>query len=127
MEPLGLSSGAAGLISLGISVCQGLLHYYRSWKDAEDQVAHMYKSIEALTETFRLLESALGPKVFTPAGVQKVEKSIRSAENGLQSLRKKLDKIHLAPSEPGWKAKGMAQIRRTLFPSRRVLWQSSKS
>lgn len=45
MEPLGLSSGAAGLISLGISVCQGLLDYYRSWKYAEDQVAYMYESI----------------------------------------------------------------------------------
>ena len=116
METLGLSSGAAGLISLGITVCQGLLDYYRSWKDAEDQVTHMYASIEALTETFKLLESAIEPKVFNRASVQKVEESIRSAESGLQSLRKKLEKIRLAPSQPGWKAKGMAQLRRTVFP-----------
>ena len=116
MDALSVSAGAAGFISFGITVCQGLLDYYRSWKDAEDQVAQMYASIEALSETFRLLESAIHSQVFNHATVQKVEESIRSAERGLQSLQKKLQKIQLAPSQPGWKAKGMAQIRRTLFP-----------
>ena len=116
MEALGLSSGAAGLISLGLTVCQGLLDYYHSWKDAEDRVTQMYASIEALGETFRLLESAIEPKVFSRRSVQRVEESIRSAEMGLQSLRKKLDKIRLVPLQTGWKAKGMAQFRRTLFP-----------
>lgn len=116
MEVLGLSSGAAGLISLGITVCQGLLDYYHSWRDAEDQVAHMYTSIDALTETFRLLGSAIENKVFSRDSVQRVEESIRSAERGLESLRKKLEKIRLVPLQLGWKAKGMAQFRRTLFP-----------
>ena len=116
MEALGLSSAAAGLISLGLTICQGLLDYYHSYKDAENQVAHMYASIEALTETFRLLESAIGPKIFSRGSVQKIEQSISSAESGLQSLQKKLDKICLSPLQPGWKAKGMAQLRRTVFP-----------
>ena len=116
MDALSVSAGAAGFISLGITVCQGLLDYYRSWKNAEDQVAHMYASIEALTETFKLLESAIQSKLFSQATVQKVEESIRSAESGLQSLQKKLQKVRLTPSQPGWKAKGMAQFRRTLFP-----------
>ena len=116
MDALSVSAGAAGFISLGITVCQGLLDYYHSWKDAEDQVAQMYASIEALTETFRLLQSAIQSKVFNHATVQKVEESITSAERGLQSLQKKLQKVQLAPSQPGWKAKGKAQFRRTLFP-----------
>lgn len=116
MDPLGLSSGAAGLISLGLTVCQGLLDYYHSWKDAEDQATHMYTSIDALTKTFRLLESALETEVFSRDGVQRVEESIRSAERGLESLRKKLDKIRLVPLQSGWKSKTMAQFRRTLFP-----------
>ena len=116
MEALGLSSGAAGLISLGLTVCQGLLDYYHSWKDSEDQISQTYASIEALTKTFRLLETAIERKGFSRDNVQRVEESIRSAERGLQSLRKKLDKIRLVPSKSGWKAKGMAQFRRTLFP-----------
>ena len=116
MESLALSSGAAGLISLGISVCQGILTYYHSWKDAEDQVAHMYASIEALTETFKLLQSAIKSETLRHDSVQKAEESIRSAERGLESLRKKLDKICLAPVQPGWRAKSTAQFRRSLFP-----------
>ena len=116
MEVLGLSSGAAGLISLGITVCQGLLDYYHSWKDAEDRVAQTYSSIEALTETLRLLEVSVKPGVFTSVSVQRVEESIRSAGVGLQSLQKKLNKIRLTSLQPGWKAKGMAHFRRTLFP-----------
>ena len=116
MEALGLSSGAAGLVSLGLTVCHGLLDYYHSWKDAEDRVTQMYASIEALTMTFRLLESAIEAKVFSLDNVQRVEESIRSAEKGLQSLRKKLEKVSLVPLQTGWKAKGMAQFRRTLFP-----------
>lgn len=127
MEPLGLSSGAAGLISLGISVSQGLLDYYRSWKDAEDQVAHMYGSIEALTETFSLLGSALGSKVFTPAAMQKVETSIRSAESGLHSLRKNLDKITSLHQNQDEKPKAWRKSEEPCSPSRRVPWQSSKS
>ena len=116
MESLGLSSGAAGLISLGITVCHGLLDYYRSWKDAEDRVAHMYASIEASTETFRLLESAIQSHSINSDSAQRVEESVRSAETALNSLRKKLDKVRLVPLQPEWKAKGMAQFRRTLFP-----------
>ena len=116
MEALGPSSAAAGLISLGLTVTQGLLDYYHSYKDAESQVAQMYASIEALTETFRLLESAIEPKVFSRGSVQKIEQSISSAESGLQSLRKKLDKLRLIPLQSGWKAKSMAQLRRTVFP-----------
>ncbi|KAL9070376.1 MAG: hypothetical protein Q9161_004935 [Pseudevernia consocians] len=116
MEALGLSSGAAGLISLGLTVCQGLLDYYHSWKNAEDQVAQMYASIEALTETLKLLASAIEPEVFSRNSVQRVEESIKSAERGLQSLGKKLDKIHNVTLQSGWQAKGIAQFRRTLFP-----------
>lgn len=116
MEALGLSSGAAGLISLGLTVCQGLLDYYHSWKNAEIQVEQMYASIEALTETFKLLALAIEPKVFSRNSVQRVEENIKSAEKGLQSLGKKLDKIRHVPLQSGWKAKGMAQFRRTLFP-----------
>ena len=116
MEPLSISSGAAGLISLGITVCHGLLDYYRSWRDAEDRVTHMYASIEALTETFRLLESAISSQLSRHNGMQRVEQSISSAERGVQSLQKKLDRVRLVALQSGWKAKSMAQFRRTLFP-----------
>lgn len=116
MEALGVSSGVAGLISLGITVCQGLLDYYDSWKDAESHVERMYTSIQALTKTLRLLESAVQHKAFDPDVVIRVEDCIKSVEKGLQSLQRKLDKVRLVLVQEGWKAKAKSQLRRTLFP-----------
>ena len=116
MEALGISSGAAGLIFLGITVCQGLLDYYDSWKNAESHTAQMYTSIQALTKTLRLLESAIQHEAFDPDVVTRVEDCIRSVEKGVQSLQKKLDKLRLVPVQEGWKAKAKSQLHRTLFP-----------
>ena len=86
MEAFGISSGVAGLISLGITVCQGLLDYSGSWKDAKSHVKQMYTSVLALTKTLRLLESAVQHKAFDPDVVIRVEDCIKAVEKGLQSL-----------------------------------------
>ncbi len=116
MEGLGLSTGAAGLISLGITICQGLLDYYDSWKNAESHVSQMYLSIETLTKTLQLLERATQHEYFDPDIVSRVEESIKCLEKGLRSLKKKLDKVRLIPLQEGLKAKAKTQLRRTLFP-----------
>lgn len=116
MAALGISSGVAGLISLGMTVCQGLLDYYDSWRDARNHVEKMYNSIQALSKTLKLLESAILNQAFDPDVVRRVEDCIRSVEKGLQSLRKKLDKLHLVPVQKEWQAKAISQFRRTLFP-----------
>ena len=116
MDALGISSGVAGLISLGITVCQGLLDYYDSWKNAESNVTRMYASIQALTLTLKLLQPAVQHQTFHPDIVTRVEDCIKSAQNGLQSLEKKLDKVRLVPTQDKWTAKAKSQFHRALFP-----------
>ena len=116
MEPLGLSSSIAGLLSLGITVCQWLLEYYQSWKDAEHIIARMYALMEALTNTLKLVESPMQHKALNSEVILKIEENIKSTENGIRSLRKKLDKIQLVSLEEGWRNKAKAQFRRILFP-----------
>ena len=116
MDALGMSSGAAGLISLGIKVCQGLLDYYNSWKDAESRVLEMYASIEALIKTLILLQGALRHELFDRNAVMRVEECIQSLGKGLQSLQKKSHKVQPFSEQDDWKARAKAQFRRTLFP-----------
>ena len=116
MEGLAVSSGVAGLLSLGITICQGLLDYYGSWKDAPSNVSQMNASIEALTKTLLLLTSAIQHKFYDPDVVERVEDCIKSVEEGFQSLKKKLDKVRLVPLQEGWKAKAKAQLHRYLYP-----------
>lgn len=116
MEALGVASGAAQFISLGITVCQSLLDYYHSWKDAEDNIAKTYVSIEELSKTFRLLAIAVEYKEFNGEVVDQVRDSIGSAEGSIHNLEKKLDKVRVVALQDGWKGKAKAQFRRTLYP-----------
>lgn len=116
MDPLSIATSVTGLLSVGITVCNGLLEYYSSWKDAEEDVSRMYNSIEALSKTLILIELSIQHKSFNRDVVVRVEESIASTQRGLESLRKKLDKINLAPQQEGWREKTKAQFRRTVFP-----------
>lgn len=116
MDPLSIAASATGLISLGITVCNGLLEYYSSWKDAEEEVSRMYNSIEALTKTLILIDLSIQHKSFNCDIVVRVEESIASTQRGLDSLRKKLEKIKVVPQQEGWREKTKAHFRRAVFP-----------
>ena len=116
MEPLSIASGAAGIVQLGISVSEGVLTYYRSWRDAEGDVRKMYDSMEALTKTLRLLKRAIESKFFDQDIKYEVEESIEASHGCIETLRKKLDKVKLTPALDGWREKAKVQIRRSLYP-----------
>jgi hypothetical protein len=55
MSGIDVASGTAGLITLGISVCQGLIWYYKAWDDWENDVRD---AVQELEETSNFLQSA---------------------------------------------------------------------
>ena len=117
MEAFAIASNAAGLLSLGIEVCKGLLTYYRSYRNAESDIVGMYSSIETLTKTLILLESVVQNDIFDRQIVENVEKSILSTQNGIRSLGKKLDKIRLHQGEKdGWVEKTKTPFRKAIYP-----------
>ena len=116
MEAFAVASSAAGLVSLGIEVCKGLLFYYRSWRTAESDVAGMYNSIETLAKTLILLDSVIKNGVFEERIVKNVEKSILATATGLTSLKKKLDKIKISHQEDNWTEKTKRSLRRAIYP-----------
>lgn len=118
MEAFGAASTAAGLISLGITACQGLLVYYRSWKDADETINNMYASIEALTKTFIVLEHSISSPMLNEDAIRRVNESTESCERGISALNKKLAKIHLHTSKEGWKERSWARLKGTLYPFR---------
>lgn len=116
MDPLSVAAGAAGLLSTGIIICSGLLDYYKSFKGAEDHIARMYNSIEALTKTLILIQLSTQHKSFNSDIVIRVEEIIHSTQHGIDSLRKKLEKIKIIPQQEGWREKTKAQFRKLIFP-----------
>ena len=116
VEALGVAASAAGLISLGITLCQGILNYYGSWKDAESDVQRMYTSTESLTKTFILLKLSIDNKKFNRDIVTRVNECIDDCEDGINDLKKKLKKVEAVSLDDGWSGKAKAQFRRTLYP-----------
>jgi hypothetical protein len=47
-EALGIASGAAGIVSLGLEITQGLLKYYAAWRDQDKDIKAMYESLTIL-------------------------------------------------------------------------------
>lgn len=115
-EALGIASGAAGLLSLGIQLCQGLLDYYGSWKDAESEVLTTYNSIGDLTKILMLINSTLEERKLEPGTLVKVQDNITLCRNGITNLRKKLHKIQLYPVADVVGERFRSQVWRVLYP-----------
>ena len=116
MEAFGTTSAAAGLVSLGITACQGLLSYYRSWKDTDGSVKNMYGSMEALSRTFMVLERSISSPTLNEDAVERVNESMKSCEQGISTLSKKLAKIRLQTNQDSWKGRSWARLKGTLYP-----------
>ena len=110
------AAGVAGLLSLGIAVCQSSLDYYDSWKKGEDDVAKTYASIEELSKTLKLLALAIDSKDLNSDIVAQIRNSIESSTESLRNLERKLNKVRVVALQNGWKDKTKAQFRRTLYP-----------
>ena len=119
MDGFSIASGAAGLVSLGLTVCQGLLKFYESCKGAEEDVKRMYDSVEQVTKTLKYLQHPIHQGRFSRDVAARVEESIQMCENGLFALRKKLLKIlDASQGTAGWSSKLKSQFQRTLYPFR---------
>ena len=116
MASIGVASSVAGVVSLGITICHGLLDYYDSWKDAEQDFTRMRKFISTLSKTFVLLETSIRRPKVNPVVVAQVEENIASCEGGIEQLGRKLDEIKVNTPQAGWKGKAKESLRRSLFP-----------
>src|SRR5580692_3534731 len=96
-EAFGAAANVAGVLSLGLTLCQGLLSCYCSWKDAPADVERMRESIKALNDTFKVLELLIKNEKFGSDIRNLVKQSIKSCEGGLSRLKSKLDKIKVSP------------------------------
>ncbi len=77
-EAFGAVANIAGVVSLGLTVCQGLLTYYGSWNGAPADVDRMYKSIKALNDTFGVLKILTKDEKFGSDIGNNVKQSIES-------------------------------------------------
>ncbi|KAL2783393.1 hypothetical protein BJX66DRAFT_344973 [Aspergillus keveii] len=93
-EALGIASGAAGIVSLGLDITQGLLKYYAAWRDQDKDIMAMYESLTILSNLLSLLQRKLQtPATIDTEAKENVEKSIESVLGNMKSLKAELGRI----------------------------------
>jgi len=115
-EAFGTAVNVVSVLSLGLTVCHGLLTWYASWKDAPADVERMRESIKELNAIFKFLDTLIKEEKFDSDIQNIVKQSIRSCESELNRLKSKLDKIKVASESNNWHERTRAQFRRSLYP-----------
>jgi len=93
LSALGVASRVAGIISLGISVCDGLLGYYGSCKNARADSARLFRSMERLATIFKDLERTIEKPILKHTGFAAAENHITACRQGVDTLQSELERI----------------------------------
>ena len=92
-DPLSVAGSAVGIISLGLTVCQGLIQYYVSWKGALEHVDALVESLQTFLQTLECLKKAITSSPFDTEIVAQVEGSINLCRHGVADLQQELTKV----------------------------------
>lgn len=123
VDALSVTGGAVGVISLGLSICQGLLAYYGPFKTFHEQISDIESRITALEGIFKVLERVLNEGItqFGPLTAQSTAVALgciwscQDRLNRLQIILQKCTQTNGSNVCTGF----TRQVNRLLYPFRR--------
>ena len=106
-----------GAISLGITVCQGLVWYYQGWSAWDDDVKGAIQDIEDVSKFLNILQGRLDKLSTDQADVvsqaHKIVTRIRTAVDQLEKIRHACEAV---PREDDENQRTRNFLRRSLYP-----------
>jgi hypothetical protein len=119
-EAVGVVSNVVGIISFGIQVAQGLLRYYASWKDQDQDIADMCASLESLLGTLTVLSKNIQPPTtFDRSVTENVERNVGRTKLAMNKLADELGQaLGLGVQKYGARALMRRHVRQALYPFR---------
>ncbi len=124
-DPLSVTAGAAGLISLGIQVTQSLVNYYNSYKGQDSDIRGMTERLECLLDIFQDLKKTITNRKIQAdeRGLLKnIETSIKNCDSLIRELQEECEKFTNTSSN-GIKATIRTAGRRAIYPFRQSTLQ----
>ncbi|KAI4090695.1 MAG: hypothetical protein LQ344_004599 [Seirophora lacunosa] len=112
-DPLSVGASAVGIISLGLTVSNGLLDYYNAFKDQPADVAQMITSLQSLSQNLEAIDRKVQHPLLNREAVHGVTENLESCAAGVHILQVKLDKIR--NTKPGVRA----SVQRAKYPFQR--------
>lgn len=123
-DPLSITAGIAGFISLGIQVTQTLVDYYSACKDQTNDVAKITQNVANLQSAFRTLETEVQKSQSRPDAeqlLQEVDKAIQKCHEVIEELQSESEKFHTTPDN--LKARIGLTVHRASYPFRKSTFQ----
>lgn len=117
MDPFSVTGTAVGITSLGLQVCQALVHYYGKFRGFHDEIDSVVRRTENLMKSLQALESLKfrngDGEVF--ASLQEALKTVRLALKTLDEYAKRCGEVKMPDS-----ARDRAKLvtKRLLWPFR---------
>ena len=92
-DPLSISAGAAGLVSLGLQVIKSLVAFYASYRGQNVEIERPLSRLEGLLDILQSLAKTVKQDSFQTDGCQlkhSIENSIQSCEEHIYELNEEL-------------------------------------
>ena len=90
-EPLSIAAGTAGIVSLGLQVCGGLIKYCRAWRHHDNDIAEALERITNLDLAFKALNEIISVVEIPDNEPTDI---FRVARDKIQSCITNLNKLH---------------------------------
>lgn len=119
-DPLPITGSAVGVVSLGLTVCQGLISYYGPWSAYDKEISYVAQKAEGLKATLTMLQKPvqnLGSSVHE-APIE-VQRRILACVELLESLESAIERCKKTSPPSDFQDKAQAMRRRMMYPFRR--------
>ncbi|KAF5861811.1 hypothetical protein ETB97_012439 [Aspergillus alliaceus] len=100
-HPLSVAGSVVGLISLGLTICQGVISYYSAYRAYSEETRNVVTQLEGLQGVLGVLEGVLQQSKNQQNGslaILGVKKNIIACGNGLEKLKSILENCEVPQS-----------------------------
>jgi hypothetical protein len=124
-DPFSIIGSAVGVVSLGLTVCQGLISYYGPWTAYDKEISCLAQKAEGLKTTLTILQEPVQNFESSGSSVAiEVQRRIISCGELLESLQSVVENCKKTSPSSDLKHRAQALKKRIMYPFRRdtVLW-----
>lgn len=115
-DPLSITGGTVGVISLALTTCQGIFTYYESYKTQNQDVCNAMQNLQLLIRSLSLIQDCMTNNVASQEAIAHIENCITSCRDATFKLDGFLQKYHQNPSPTSLKERLHICEQRILFP-----------
>jgi hypothetical protein len=106
-----------GVISLGITLCDGIATYCHAWKHQDDDVRSLTALCEALKQLLQDIEQGVkGNQTLDANIVEKLNDTLQACTGHIEAVLRLTKKYTVGPATTTWKGKARELAQRLKFP-----------